>query len=60
MAVDKTVQCPKCGKSLELGGTEYRCSDSLCGFFLPRVIRQKVITPALLEELLRTKKNRFH
>ena len=52
---DKTKEpliCPKCGRRMYMFRLGQRCSNKECTFWIPREIRQKVLTHEIMRELV--------
>ncbi len=51
--------CPKCGDEMCLFKLGYRCINKSCTFWIPRVIRQKVLSEDTVRELVEKKETGF-
>ncbi len=51
--------CPKCSSRLETFARGLNCSNQKCTFWIPREIRQKVLTPSIIKELIENGKTRL-
>ena len=47
-----SLTCPKCGGSMYTFRLGQRCSNKECTFWVPREIRQKVLTDEIIKELV--------
>lgn len=57
--ITNSLLCPRCNQQMELKGSEYRCNNLSCNFFVPRIIRRKVITKKQLSDLFAHNKTGF-
>lgn len=57
--IKNSLICPRCSQIMELKGSDYRCSNYKCNFFVPRIIRRKVITKKDLNILFKNKETEF-
>lgn len=48
--------CPKCGSLMHSFRMGLHCPDKQCGFWVPRSIRQKMLTPVVVHQLLTNRK----
>lgn len=59
---DKTIEplvCPKCGKRMYPFYLGRKCSNKECTFWIPREIRQKVLTDEIMKELVENRETGF-
>ena len=50
--------CPKCGMKMESFRMGKKCANTRCTFWVPREIRQKVLSEKTIQELLENKETR--
>ncbi len=52
---ESQFKCPRCNYKMEEFSLGIRCSNKKCTFWIPREIRQKVLTKKIITELLKNK-----
>lgn len=55
ITTSEQFHCPKCNTVMSTFRMGIRCPDSKCGFWIPRSIRQKILTPSIIRQLLTTR-----
>lgn len=53
-----TIICPQCGEQMHEFQLGQKCSNKKCTFWIPREIRQKVLTREIMKELVEKKETK--